>query len=169
MLRVLQEIEKLMPYLLNHGKVYRWNSLYIDYHPPIVERLWCQWGKYRIYLHRIHTCLEKEALFHPHPWSSAMKILSGVYEMRVGYGSSEKEPPRSGRIILAEGSYYEMVDPNEHHYVRPLTEIADSLMVTGEQRDRPAPKATKKLGPLTSQQIESILTAARHKYFIKSV
>src|SRR5581483_10131554 len=74
----LKVIERQLPKLFkgNH-----WHSLYVDYEPPTVERLWTDVGNCRLYLHRIHPC--EKALYHAHPWPSAIKVLSGVYEMAV--------------------------------------------------------------------------------------
>ena len=52
------------------------------------------WRDCRIYLHRIYPCAPGEALFHPHLWPSAMRILSGEYEMAVGYGAGRVPRPR---------------------------------------------------------------------------
>src|SRR5258708_7914389 len=74
MLEVLRRAEADLPRLLQEES--RWTSLFIDYHPPTVERLWCAWGDYRLSLHRIHPCEAGAALFHTHLWPSAMRILS---------------------------------------------------------------------------------------------
>ena len=99
MFKRLREVEQELPDLLEKEI---WNGLYIDYHPPIVERVWTQVGENRIYLHRIHPCSEGEALFHPHPWPSAMRILSGEYEMGIGYGEGT-EPPEIAAIVKLDG------------------------------------------------------------------
>ena len=72
MLDVLTQVERALPALLQDESV--WQSLYVDYHPPMVERLWTRWGEYRVFLHRIHPCERGQALFHPHPWPSAMRV-----------------------------------------------------------------------------------------------
>jgi hypothetical protein len=66
MLNILSALEMEMPVLLKDDS--DWKSVYVDYHPPIVERLWRNWREFRIYLHRIHPCLPGQALFHAHPW-----------------------------------------------------------------------------------------------------
>jgi hypothetical protein len=63
MLDTLYAVERELPALLQDEGA--WKSLYVDYHPPLVERLWLPWGSYRINLHRIHPCARDEALFHP--------------------------------------------------------------------------------------------------------
>jgi hypothetical protein len=162
MLDVLEQVERALPGLLADGK--SWTGLFIDYHPPTVERLWRRWGDYRISLHRIHPCAAGEALFHPHPWPSAMRILSGEYEMAVGHGKGEEEPPIAARLIASGQFCYEMTDPDAWHYVRPIGGPSWSLMVTGKPWGRPAPRADKPLRPLTSEQREEILEFFRQHY-----
>ncbi|HYT90670.1 MAG TPA: hypothetical protein VEL76_18325 [Gemmataceae bacterium] len=162
MLDILQAVEKELPRLLADEA--GWKSVDVDYHPPRVERLWRPWGEYRIYLHRIHPCERGEALFHPHPWPSAMRILSGDYEMAVGYGKGEELPPVAALMIAAGDFRYEMTDPDAWHYVRPLGGPAMTLMVTGKPWDRPAPRSTKPLQPLTDEQTKQILAFFRERY-----
>src|SRR5262249_46599352 len=87
MLEILAAVEKDLPRMLLDEAA--WAGLFIDYPPPTVERLWRPWRDYRVSLHRIFPCATGEALFHPHPWPSAMRILAGEYEMAVGYGKGE--------------------------------------------------------------------------------
>ena len=149
MLEILKKAEDALPALLkDEGK---WAGLYVDYHPPIVERLWTQWEDYRISLHFIYPCERKDALFHPHPWPSAMKICFGDYEMAMGYGAGEKTPPVAMTINLHTGDVYEMTHPDTWHYVRPLFGPSMSIMVTGKPWDRWAPSG-KKLVPLSEKQ-----------------
>lgn len=91
MLDVLAQLEQDLPEMLKDESI--WRSLYVDYHPPTVERLWTPWREYRAFLHRIHPCDRQQALFHPHPWPSAMRVLEGAYEMAVGFGAGMAEPP----------------------------------------------------------------------------
>jgi hypothetical protein len=162
MLDMLHRVETQLPAMLQEEA--EWNSLYIDYHPPIVERLWRQWFDFRIYLHRIHPCEAGEALFHPHPWPSAMRVLDGTYEMAVGYGAGEQEPPIAARILLPAGSEYEMTDPHGWHYVRPIASPTMSLMIAGKPWNRPGPKSGKVLNPLAEGQKEAILAFFREYY-----
>ncbi len=127
-----------------------WQSLDVDYEPPRVERLWRPYeSDHRLYLHRIHPC--EQALFHPHPWPSAILLLSGRYEMGIGYGAGNTPPPIAATTILAPGTMYEMLDPDGWHYVRPLGGPSLSLMVTGPRWERwsPGPSTDKVLQPLT--------------------
>ena len=162
MLELLHIVEGVLPHELNREKI--WKSLLVDYHPPTVERLWFDNADFRAYLHRIHPCGPGEALSHPHPWPSAMKIISGHYEMCVGYGKGLEKPPVAATLILGPGSEYEMTDPDAWHYVRPLETPSLSLMVTGKPWERPAPKSDKKLGPLEPEAVQEILQAFRAYY-----
>lgn len=143
MLNDLQEVIFRLHTLLMDEDV--WNDVLIDYHPPVVERVWRPFGDLRIYLHRIHPCGPGEALMHPHPWPSAVLIGNGEYEMLVGYGKGESVPPVAAKIVLAEGSFYEMTNPDGWHAVRPIGRPSMSLMVTGKPWDRPSPKSPHKL------------------------
>ena len=162
MLNNLKDAEGVLPDLLATESI--WNSVFVDYHPPSVERLRYQWGPYRIYLHRIHPCLQGEALFHPHPWPSAMKILSGKYEMAIGFGGGEISPPIASTIIIGEGTTYEMTHPDSWHFVRPLDEPSMSLMITGQPWNRPSPGTGTKLGSLSDGQKTRMFEFFRRAY-----
>jgi hypothetical protein len=162
MLEILYMVERELPKLLQDEGA--WNSLYVDYHPPLVERLWLPWGGYRVNLHRIHPCARDEALFHPHPWPSAMRVLSGEYEMAVGYGTGETAPPIAALMIASGDFRYEMTDPDAWHYVRPLREPTMSLMVTGKPWNRASPKSGKPLLPLGADQRSAIFRFFRERY-----
>lgn len=162
MLNLLHSAELALPSLLQDETL--WRSVLVDYHPPFVERLWCPWDDNRIYLHFIHPCSNTEALFHPHPWPSAMKILKGRYEMAVGYGQGETAPPIAARLILEAESEYEMTNPDGWHFVRPLGEISVSLMVTGKPWSRPSPKSENTLSKLTPEKIQEIFKFFRSVY-----
>lgn len=109
-----------------------WNSLDISYKDLHVERLWRQFGKYRIYLHKIHNL--NNSFFHFHPWPAAMQVIHGSYVMEFGYGPrDEANPPKvTLKQILTEGACYSMEDPLCWHSVRPIGKTALSLMVTNE-------------------------------------
>jgi hypothetical protein len=162
MLDILEQVERALPELLADGD--SWAGLFIDYHPPTVERLWRRWGEYRISLHRIHPCDAGAALFHPHPWPSAMRVLSGEYEMAVGYGKGDEPPPIAARLIASGDLRYEMTDPDAWHYVRPIGAPSWSVMVTGRPWHRAAPRADKPLGELTGEQREQMLAFFRERY-----
>lgn len=147
MLAQLAMVEKVLPSLIKQGDL--WHSLDVNYEPPRVERLWMQLNDLRVYLHIIHPC--QEALFHPHPWPSAIKILRGTYEMGIGFGRGRKSPPKAATVNLTKGATYEMIDPNGWHYVRPPSTQVYSIMITGKPWNRwsPGPKPEVKLGPLS--------------------
>ena len=162
MLSALYEIESQIPGLLRQAG---WNSMYINYHPPVVERLWRQIGDYRVYLHRIHPCSKEQALVHPHPWPSAIRVLKGCYEMGIGYGKGMDEPPIACKMIIEASFVYEMVEPDGWHYVRPIDEPSYSLMVTGKPWDRPAPRSTEPLSPMSEERITGLMDRFKAFYW----
>ena len=162
MLDTLAAVEHNLPELLRDEDA--WRSVFVDYHPPTVERLWTRWNDCRVYLHRIHPCPPGAALFHPHPWPSAMRILAGEYEMAVGFGAG-LDPPPFAALMVASGDFrYAMTHPDAWHYVRPLAAPTMSLMVTGRPWDRTAPKSDKPLLPLAPEQVAEILRFFRERY-----
>lgn len=158
----LLEAESALPKLLGDESI--WQSLFVDYHPPFVDRLWCRWQEYRLYLHRIHPCSAHETLFHPHPWPSAMRVVSGEYEMRLGFGTGMIEPPVAATLILGPGSLYEMAHPDSWHSVRPLSTATLSVMLTGVPWDRPSHKSNKTLGSLPAEDACELLQIFKHHY-----
>ncbi len=162
---VLGEIEDKMPKLL--VDVSGWKSLDIDYDQPRVERVYRQYGDYRIYLHRIHACAEGESLLHPHPWPSIVRVISGIYEMGIGSSSTNEPPPVVAKVTFnLSGGIYEMPHRDGWHYVRPLAGVSHSLMVAGPPWNRWAPSSNKPLKPLTLQAIGEILGVFYHYYAI---
>lgn len=161
MLSHLFEAERDLPLLLeDEGS---WNDVFIDYHAPFVERLWRPYGEHRLYLHRIHPCHETQALLHPHPWPSAMR-LHGTYKMLVGYGSGDAPPPIACSLIMPAGTAYEMIDPDGWHAVCPVDRPALSVMLTGMPWGRPAPKSNKPLMPLTREARAQLFQFFREIY-----
>jgi hypothetical protein len=162
MLEVLAQLEKALPALLRDEGI--WQSLHVDYHPPTVERLWTRWREYRVYLHRIHPCEREEALFHPHPWPSAMRVLGGEYEMAVGFGPGMQAPPVAALTVSRGDFRYEMTHPDSWHYVRPLGAPTLSVMVTGKPWERESHKSSTPLRALESEQVAELLRLFRARY-----
>jgi hypothetical protein len=162
MLDVLARLETELPTLLDDPT--RWNSLDINYHAPFVERLWLTWGDYRVSLHRILPCEPSDALFHPHPWPSAMRILDGTYEMAVGYGTGATAPPIAARIVASGDFRYEMTDADAWHYVRPIGRPSMSIMVTGKPWQRASPGSAEPLQPLDDARRTVLYNWFRARY-----
>lgn len=162
LLPVLEKLELVIPELLLDEA--GWNGLFVNYHPPFVERLWRQLPLYRVYLHLIQPCEPGEALFHPHPWPSAMKVLSGRYEMLRGHGPGNNPPEIAERLVLEPGMSYEMVHPDDWHAVRPINEPAFSLMVTGKPYGRWSPKSEAPLPELSAERRRLILDFFKEHY-----
>lgn len=160
MIDKLKQIEdKLMLELLSQPDI--WQSLMIDYHPPVVERLWTQINKHRISLHFIHTCEKEDALFHPHAWPSAMHIIEGAYEMGLGFGEGNEVPEKMCTIFVPHGNmYYDMTHINSWHYVRPIKSVCSTVMLSGEPWEREAPKSDEPL-----KQLDSSRRAIMLEYF----
>lgn len=166
MLEHLLSLEAELPTLLT--EVESWQSLLIDYHPPIVERVWRPWRDMRLSLHRIHPCGPGEALLHPHPWPSAVLIIDGEYEMGVSHGAGMTPPPLGARIVLGPGARYEMIEPDAWHYVRPLTTPSLSVMVTGAPWARVMPvEPDHPLGSMADDDKENLITAFRNALFVR--
>lgn len=162
MLSKLRSIELELPTLLQCPD--NWRTLDVTYHPPRVERIYLQHDGVRIYLHCIHPCSRGEALFHPHPWASAMRVLSESYEMGVGYGEGNQEPPIAATIVLPTGATYEMVDPNAWHYARPIGRAAMTLMITERVWNRSTPKSSGALPELSAYRKSELFEFFRSKY-----
>lgn len=145
-----------------------WESVFVDYHAPFVERLWTavaiEGVPYRVFLHRILACPEAKPLYHPHPWPSAMKVLAGGYRMHVGHGAGMAEPSVSMTLSLAPGSTYEMTHPDAWHAVQPEAAPSFSLMLTGTPWSRESHKSTKVLAPLSPEAREDLLAYFRRAY-----
>ena len=135
---LLISLQPLILEALNNQDI--WSSLDIDYYPPVVKRLYTQLGKYRIYLHEIYSTNEK-CLFHKHRWPAVFKQLEGEYEMGFTYCENEVSSeeasllPILGKFVMVPGSYYEMKQTDALHYVKPLTPISYSLMITEDLYD----------------------------------
>lgn len=152
MLNVLERALKALPELIQDYSI--WKSLYVDYHAPFVERAYTTFEKdYRVMLHKIYPCESSEALFHPHPWPSAMLICNGSYEMKIGNFDFI-----TSTMILSAGSKYEMTDPKSWHSVWPLGKPSYSIMVTGRPWQTTInTKPDKKLEPLNDAQFQSLM------------
>lgn len=162
MLELIAQVEKELPDLLKDKS--QWNSLFVDYEHPFVERLWRPWGDYRIYLHKIHPCRPEEALFHPHPWPSVVKIVDGKYQMGLGHGSGKTPPEITATTILTPDSEYEMSHIDGWHYVAPINNFVYSLMITGKPWDRWSPKNITPLKSLAKDQEADLFSFFKSRY-----
>lgn len=162
MLEQLEILDTVIPEILNIDESL-WNSVFVDYEYPHVERLWLPWNGYRLSLHRILPCEEGQALFHPHPWPQAVKVLDagGGYEMGIGWGAGDAPPPLACKFVAGSGFRYEMLDVNGWHYVRPIERPSLSIMLTGKPWDRTSPKSSYKLRELTYLEKTKLLEDLR--------
>jgi hypothetical protein len=141
----------------NLGAVSEWNSLYIDYEKPTVERLWRQEGEFRICLHKIHPC-ENSTFFHSHKWPSAMQLLGGSYLMGVGKSESIGVMPSVDKVLhLKAGDSYEMLSELDWHYVQPVNECSYSIMIIGTPFHPHEGKTHAYLSALSDQRKDELL------------
>jgi hypothetical protein len=99
-------------------------------------------------LHAIEPC--SKPLAHPHPWPSAVAVLSGSYEM----GVSESKGNNIAVMRLQAGSQYVMTNPAGWHYVSPIKKPSLSVMITGrpfspDVKEVANHTPSKKLAPLS--------------------
>ena len=163
MLETLKVIFEMFPELLDD--ITGWNSLYVDYDKPYVERLWRQLFKeHRLYLHIAHPCKKGESFFHNHAGPSAMLVISGQYEMMIGRGVEGRKPETVSTVIIGPNQGYEMLDRDDWHSIRPIDGPTMSLMLCGPLwTNHIAPKPTKKLFPLTIERSKEILELFKQK------
>lgn len=163
MIDILLKIENDLKSLIENLEL---KSMHIDYHPPFVNRIWFQHEDYRVYLHKIFPCIENyHALYHPHPWKSAIRILKGKYEMGIGNSSTDSIPTIDCKLIVSSGTIYEMIEKDGWHYVNPISEPSFSLMVTGEKYDRKMPiLPEKRFRSLNNDESAEILDVFKTYY-----
>lgn len=163
--RLHQAEDRLAKDLLDN--VEDWQSLDVDYDSPRVERLWRQLGEDRVYVHRIHPCPRGTALYHSHPWPSAVRLILGGYDMDVGYGRlhpmTDTPPPIACTLSLAAGSEYEMLDEHSWHSVTPHLPTY-SIMVTGPRWTADYKGKGQSTSPLTPEMKSSLFNVFKKYY-----
>ena len=160
----LQMLEPVIKSLLYDESV--WKTLDVDYFPPRVERLYTIYGDFRIFLHVIHKPEDSvPCLYHKHRWAAAFKMLKGSYEMGITHSSEEISSgaahgyPDLAKFIIAAGSYYEMTQTDALHYVRPVSKVSYSIMVTCDLY----PEASFRKEVL-DKQLSELSETVKHKY-----
>lgn len=126
---LLTEVELELPDKIWSGKL---RSMHITYAKPFVERLFYTRGEHRVFLHRIESCRRADALWHPHPWPSIVKVIDtegGLYTHSVG----TRDGPFSIQSSVATPKnpiVYAMLEPRGFHSV--CTDLVSwSVMITG--------------------------------------
>ena len=128
-------------------------------------RAYTEIGGYRYYLHMIENPKDNKPLFHKHKWPSAIYVLRGPYEMGVAYDESDMmvdkghNLPLACKLIMNKGCAYEMTARHGLHYVKPLSNITLSIMVTGAKYDESIKedKGGKVLRELTEQEFNTLM------------
>lgn len=169
----LARAESELPQFLRESPS-NWNTLYIDYHPPFVERVWRPWGAGRINLHIIHLCPAVQALKHAHDWDAAFRQVRNSYEMPFGIIRGGNEYIETGRFLIAPGSCYTLQAETmwhavhqAEHLVAPPDEVVNTVMVTDPPLKRVRHNvgaAGKKLSPLADGRRDEILEMFQEDY-----
>ena len=163
-IEVLKSLESSIYLLLDKPEV--WKSLDVDYYPPRVKRLWTTIGEYRVFLHTIYST-KSDCLYHKHRWPAAFRQLTGSYEMGITYSEAEissddaRQLPTLAKFIINEGSYYEMTQTDSLHYVKPITNVSRSIMITKDMYPESSFRKEaldKKLEELPADEIPRILS-----------
>ena len=162
MLNALLRAELELPELLDNAE---WQSLDVNYHKPHVERVWCKWRGLRVNLHRILPCEVHEALFHPHPWPSAVRVVAGGYWSAIGSGPLNGPAPTvAANLWCPPDSIIVMDKPDGWHLVAP-PEVSLSLMVTAQPyAEKLTFKPGMKLSVLNDYEVSNILDLFKHNY-----
>lgn len=163
MLKLLEEFINTKRYLLELPDI--WKTLMIDYEYPHVLRAYTDIGQYRYYLHLIENPEGNPPLFHKHKWPSAIYIVRGTYEMGVAYEESDRmvdkehSLPLACKLILNKGCAYEMTQRHGLHYVKPVSKVTLSIMVTGKKYEESIKedKGGKTLRPLTEEEFNRLM------------
>jgi len=142
MIEILKEVEENLGKLLLSEPLY---TMFIDYHKPYVERIFFNYKGCRINLHKIYPGEDSsEMLFHPHPWESIIRVISGRYEMGIGHSETNEMPTKIDcKIWVQAGNVYEMNEPDGWHYVKPEQAPSYSLMAIGKYNYRGLQKTDK--------------------------
>jgi hypothetical protein len=166
---------EFLPHWVNHPDM--WNTLHVTYEKPHVERLWKPFSynkcSYRVFLHVIYPCERHQALWHPHPWPSIIRVLpnGGMYEMGVGSDERGDGSPSATTVLQMSGTMtYAMLDPKGWHYVRPISLPSYSIMITGDPWGNPPGYRTDfpKQDPLTSERVDQLLSYWRKLLPVRS-
>lgn len=179
MMPILELAEAMLPELLLRPE--EWKSVYIDYQPPHLMRIFIQIGCVRINLHYFMPTADvsaaqqlsdayNENLYHPHAWASAMRIVFGRYMQYMGMATCrglDAVPPKEGPFEYQAGGCYAMEHPWEWHQVIPYpNEAVMTVMVTviPPDWDQDVPRSNQPLRPLTPDELEFMFTKFREQY-----
>ena len=128
MLTKLYDAMELVPQLVSKREV--WDSLIINRRKPYTYRVFTTLENgFRLCLHKFDPCDTHESFSHPHPWPGAFTVLSGSYQMSIGYSVNREEKPHLATSLeLTRYSSYEIINPLTWHSVVPL-ETTYTVMV----------------------------------------
>lgn len=125
LLAKLYDAMELVPQLATKREV--WDSLIVNRRKPFTYRVFTTLPNgLRLCLHKFDPCHTHEAFAHPHPWPGAFTILSGSYQMNIGYSHNRNDKPEVFgcpsvvNLELSRYSCYEIINPKTWHSVVPL-------------------------------------------------
>jgi hypothetical protein len=164
MISKLKEIEGHIPALIKDSAL--WNGYNLEFGVPRIEQISMKYDENCLLaFHVLHPA--EVTLFHKHCWTGAFKILSGSYEMGVSLLEEEVTSyeqalclPTAAKLILNDGTYYEMTYTHGLHYVKPIGKPVLSLMLLGEAypEQRSKPPENDLLVPLSETRKLEILS-----------
>ena len=136
----LVNIERELPgYLDPDELVLNWKSALIDFRKPVVERLWKQWGQWRVCLDRILPCADGEVVHqHRHRYPMAMHILAKASSPPGSYLLQALVSPLPGLNFSSQDTVagYNVTRhpkvPDERIVVIGSRHISHSLVAVGE-------------------------------------
>ena len=125
MLRELRIALDVLPDLLDHPLL--WRAQVVDYSAPHCQKMWASYPfpdgeEGHVVLNRISPSTLGNALFHPHPWPLACKVLRGRFRMGVGQGPDR---PQLFTMLgeFGPGSMWEMTEPDGWHVIAPMEKV----------------------------------------------
>jgi hypothetical protein len=135
---MIDVLNKLIPEVLETiPEDHEWDSLIINKRKPYTYRIFRQFGKYRVCLHKFDPCSFEEAFAHPHPWPGAFMVLSGRYLHSVGVAPDAfSEPELVYQQEVGPYSPYCISNPLIWHSVQPL-QTTYTIMVNGAPFENP--------------------------------
>lgn len=166
----LENVEKELPdYLTPNRLVFDWKSALIDFRKPVVERLWRQWGQWRVCLDRILPCDRSEAVHqHRHRYPMAMHILAKIEPRPESYllratvvplpnlDFSSQDTVAGYEVVRHRKSSDErvVVVASRHisHSLVPVRDPLMVLMVTNQPWDAPLSKTDRLAKPLSPEK-----------------
>ena len=160
---LLAEVESELPERIAKGD---FRSMHVTYAKPYVERLFYTRGEHRVFLHRIDSCMPEEALWHPHPWPSLIKVIDtegGLYRHSVG-DRNGVFAVQTGTASVLRPITYTMLEPKAFHSVS-TDKASWSVMIIGPRWSPPEPSKHQEV--ISASRVQELLDRWRFLYHLK--